>query len=182
MPIHCKAVVALTIVLAASAPASAQTMPSESPRAIESFVAPPALFPPESSYDGKVPPDLPAFDRANGRRVGSIALARPECIAMAQDRQEAVGCTYPLGFVYKTTDALQAYPVPVKGRAPFRRAGLSGAKHCHAMHAARRALPPRSACASPRNCPCGNPDGDLLQLALHSGGPCHQKEQTLLQA
>ncbi len=114
MPIHCKAVVALTIVLAASAPASAQTMPSESPRAIESFVAPPALFPPESSYDGKVPPDLPAFDRANGRRVGSIALARPECIAMAQDRQEAVGCTYPLGFVYKTTDALQAYPVPVK--------------------------------------------------------------------
>lgn len=70
---------------------------------IESYVAPQALFPSESNYQGRVPAPLDAFDAPNGQKIGSIQIARPQCLVSSDKNKNDEACVFPLPVVYQAT-------------------------------------------------------------------------------
>lgn len=86
---------------------------STPPAPIESYVAPPAQFPAESQYAGRVPSPLAAYDGPKGALVGHIRLEKPDCLRANLPTSEAESCTFPLGFVYKPMGRPDLSPVEI---------------------------------------------------------------------
>ena len=68
---------------------------------IESYVAPPEQFPPESNYKARIPAPLAAYNAPRGTLVGHFVLKNAKCLITSKPPNKAQDCMFPLPFVYK---------------------------------------------------------------------------------